>query len=312
MAEHTLNAAPAVVHWGFYDASLPPVLSVRSGDRLRVRTEPAAPAAFLSLLAQKGSEAFKRIASETAAGPAGHILNGPVFVEGARPGDALEIFFEEIRLVCDWGFNAILPGKGGLAEDFPAPRCVIVDLDQAAMRASWGAGFSVPLAPFFGNIGVAPLSALGRVSSAQPGAWGGNLDNKELVAGTKLFLPVFNEGALFSIGDGHACQGDGEADSFAAETGLEGLLRLNLRKDLKLELPRAETPTHYILMGFDPSLDQAAKAVLREAVGFLASEKGLSREDAYALCSLAGDMRITQIVNGLKGVHLLLAKALFD
>jgi len=311
MATHNLIAEPETVHWGFFDASLPPVLSLRSGNILEVLTEPAAPTQILPDLTSRGSEAFRRIVTGKTMGASSHIMNGPVFVEGAHPGEALEVFFERIDLRYDWAYNAILPKKGGLCEEFHSTRCVIAHLDKIAMTGRWKAGLRVPLAPFFGSVGVAPRAALGKVPSALPGPWGGNIDNKELVAGTRLFLPIFNEGALFSIGDGHACQGDGEVDSFALETGLDASLRLTIRRDMTLNVPRIETPTHHILMGFDAILDNAVKAALHEGLSFLTSEKGLSKEDAYTLCSIAGDLRITQITNGMKGVHLMLAKSLF-
>ena len=312
METHSLTAQRETVHWGYYDAALPPVLRLRSGDRVEIQTEPGALREILSLLEPRVSPAFRRIISESRRGASSHILNGPVFVEDARPGDVLEVFFERIDLRYDWGFNAILPMKGGLSEDFPYSRPVVVELDKASRTGDWGAGLKVPLAPFFGNVGVAPPAALGQVPSALPGVWGGNLDNKELVAGSRLFLPVFNEGALFSIGDGHGCQGDGEANSFALETGLDALVRLTVRRDMSLPLPRIETETHYILMGFDPILDNAAKNALREAVRFLVKEKGLGADDAYSLCSMAADMRVTQIVNGVKGVHVMISRSLIE
>ena len=310
MALHSLIAGPDTVHWGFYDAALKPALSIRSGDSLRVQTEPVALKELLPEFESRISEALRKIAAVKSGGPSSHVLNGPVAVEGAKPGDVLEVYFERIDLRYDWGFNCIQPLKGGLPEDFPCRRTVVVEIDKEKRLGDWGAGVKVPLAPFFGEIGVAPEPGLGRVPSSLRGVWGGNLDNKELVAGTRLFLPVFAEGALFSIGDGHACQGDGEADSFALETGLDALVRLTIRRDLSLSVPMAETPTHYIFMGFDPILDNAAKGALREAINFLASKKGMSREDAYILCSMAADLRVTQIVNGVKGVHAMLARSL--
>ena len=307
---HSLVAAPDTVQWGFYDASVPPVLTVASGDLLHVQTEPPAPREILSVLEPRASAAFRQIVAAGRSGPSSHLLNGPVAVQGARPGDALEISFEHIALRYDWGFNTILPLKGALADEFPVCRPLIVELDRKTGTGSWGSGLRVPLAPFFGNVGVAPAPALGRVPSGLPGPWGGNLDNKELVSGTRLFLPVFNDGALLSIGDGHACQGDGEVDSFALETGLDARLRLTLHPGRHLDRPRAETPTHYIFMGLDPILDDAAKDALRQTLRFLVDEQGLGREDAYALCSLAVDLRVTQIVNGTKGVHAMLARSL--
>jgi acetamidase/formamidase len=312
MATHRLTASPATVHWGFYDASLPPVLTVASGDRVNVQSEPTGPREVLPQLESRLSKAFRQIAASCPMGPSSHLLNGPIAVVGAMPGDALEVHFERIALRYDWGFNTTVPLKGSLPDEFPYCRCVVVELDRKAGTGDWGAGVRVHLAPFFGNFGVAPDATLGRVPSGLPGPWGGNLDNKELTAGSRVLLPVFREGALFSLGDGHACQGDGEVNSFALETGLEATVRLRLRKDMRLRVPRAETPTHYLFMGFDPILDNAARNALRETLAFLIDEKGLGRDDAYALCSLAVDLRVTQVVNGVKGVHAMVARALLE
>jgi acetamidase/formamidase len=316
--EHWLSADRNTVHWGYYDASLKPVISIRSGDRLMVETEPPAVPEILANLGSRLSEELRDIVKNVPRGASSHVLNGPVAIEGARPGDVLEVHFEAIALRYDWGFNTILPLKGGLSEDFPYARPVVVEIQAKDSTGTWGAKSSsgkriqVPLAPFFGNFGVAPPSSYGRVPSALPGVWGGNLDNKEFIAGSTVFFPVFEAGALFSIGDGHGCQGDGEVNSFALETGLKATLRLTLRPDMSLKVPRAQTATHYISMGFDPILDNAAKNALREAIQFLVEEKGLAAADAYTFCSLACDMRITQIVNGVKGVHVMIPRALVD
>ena len=238
-------------------------------------------------------------------------MTGPVAIRGAKPGDVLEVRFKDIQPRYDWGYNGFRPLVGGLPEDFPYLRLAIVEVDKKARTGDWGAGVKVPLAPFFGNFGVAPPATLGQVPSSPPGAWGGNTDNKEFTAGSTVYLPVFNEGALFSAGDGHGCQGDGEANINGIEMGLTGTIEFALRKDMKLEIPRAETATHWILMGFDPILDNAVKMALRETIAFLGELRGMGRDDAYTLCSLAVDLRVTQIVNGVKGIHAMLPKALF-
>jgi acetamidase/formamidase len=308
--EFFLDASPETVHWGFFDANLKPVLRVPSGALVGFGAEPAAVPEIVEEMKPKGSEAFRRIVASQVRGPSSHVMTGPVYVEGAEPGDVLEVFFKSIRFRYDWGFNAIIPLKGGLAEEYPSLGFIFPSIDKKARTASWNGIGPLPLAPFFGDAGVAPPASLGRVPSGLPGAWGGNMDNKELVEGTKLLLPVFNKGALFSLGDGHACQGDGEVNSFALETGLDADLRLTVLKDMTLRVPMIVTPTHTIFMGFDPILDNAAKNALREAVEYIASECGYSSEDAYALCSMAGDLRITQIVNGTKGAHFMIANAL--
>jgi acetamidase/formamidase len=174
-------------------------------------------------------------------------------------------------------------------------------------RMPWG--LDLPLKPFFGVMGVAPPPAWGRITSLIPRAMGGNLDNKELGPGAKLYLPVFVPGALFSCGDGHGVQGDGEVCVTAIETALQGRFRLTLRGDLLLDYPRAETPDHYMTMAMDPDLDQCVVRALRDMIVLLGEKRNLSREDAYTLCSLAADLRVTQTVNGAKGIHCMIAKS---
>ena len=309
MATHELTASPDTVHWGYYDAALPPVLTAAPGDRLIVHTE----SGFMDAMERVQSRASKEllaILENVEKGEGGHMLIGPVAVEGAMPGDVLEVRFLEARPRYDWGVNVFRPLRGGLPEDFPYHHSVVVEIDAEAGPGDWGAGGKVPLAPFFGNFGVAPPAGMGRVGSGPPGVWGGNLDNKELGPGATVYFPVFHEGALFSIGDGHACQGDGESCTSALEAALTGTVELRLRKDMKLEVPRAETADHHILMGFDPLIDNAAKMALRETIRFLGETRGMSAEDAYTLCSLAVDLHVTQIVNGIKGVHAMLPRAI--
>ena len=177
--------------------------------------------------------------------------------------------------------------------------------------AKFADNIEIPLHPFFGSMGVAPDPSKGRVNSAPPGDYAGNMDNKDLVAGTKLFIPVHVKGALFEVGDGHAGQGNGEVDITAMETSLVGTFQFVVRKDMHLKWPRAETPTHWIAMGLDPDLTQALILAVREAIDFLVTEKHLSREDAYALCSVAVDFNVTQAVDGTKGVHAMIPKSIF-
>jgi len=244
-------------------------------------------------------------------GPGGHILTGPIFVEGAEPGDTLEIRIKKIELAIPYAYNGFRYGAGILTEEFRYARTKIIPLDRTAMVARFAPGVTIPLHPFFGSMGVAPPPAFGRYDSAPPTIIGGNMDNKELVAGTTLYLPVFNQGALFQIGDGHAGQGNGEVDVTALETSLVGTLEFHLIKGTKQSYPRAETPTHYIAMGFDDDLSIATHNAVREMVDFLVAAKGLSRDDAYMLVSVAGDVDITELVDRNKGVHVMMPKAIF-
>jgi acetamidase/formamidase len=313
---YTLKPTPKTIAWGYYDASTPPALRVQSGDTVEIHTLPAG--AIPSQLEAAGvppeqvEQSLRDIVNEvTDKGPGGHILTGPIYVEGAQPGNVLEIRILSIRLAIPYAYNRFRPGFGFLPDDFPYTRTKIISLDEKRGVAHFGAGIEIPLGPFFGSIGVAPPGVTGRISSAPPWIHGGNMDNKELVAGTTLFLPVHAPGALLLVGDGHAGQGNGEVDITAMETSLIGTFQLIVRKDMHLRWARAETPSHYITMGFSEDLNEATKMAVREMIDFLVSEKHLSRDDAYMLSSVAADLSITQLVDGNKGVHASIAKAIF-
>jgi acetamidase/formamidase len=312
---YTLKATPKTVAWGYYDAAAEPVLRIKSGDTVTFQTlitnspnglEKAGVAP--DQVEQNLRDIYKEI---TTHGPGGHILNGPVYVEGAEPGDALEIRIQKIDLAIPYAYNGFRFGAGFLTQDFTYSRTKIIPLDHEHMLAKFSPGIEIPLHPFFGSMGVAPPESYGRISSAPPGIHGGNMDNKELVAGTTLYLPVHVRGALFEIGDGHAGQGNGEVDITALETSLTGTLQFVVRKDLKVKYPRAETPTHYISMGFDDDLSEATRIAVRGMIDFLVNEKHLSRDDAYMLTSVAGDVDITELVDSNKGVHVMMPKSVF-
>jgi acetamidase/formamidase len=305
----TLHASPETCAWGFFDASLPPVMTIESGDAVVIETVSGGPMDLPDGDFHIPPELLDIHARSERMLP-GHILTGPVAIKGAKRGHVLEVRILDITLRQDWGYNFIRPLAGTLPYDFDVARRVTIPLDAEAMTADLSWGLQLPLAPFFGVMGVAPPANWGRISSIQPRAHGGNIDNKELVAGTTLFLPVFADGALFSCGDGHGAQGDGEVCVTAIETALRGAFQFILRDDLKLTYPQAQTPTHFITMGMDPDLDICVEMALRDMIALLQAKAGLSREDAYMLCSLAGDLRITQTVNGCKGVHMMMSKAL--
>ena len=313
---YTLSATPKTVAWGYYDAAATPVLHIQSGDKVTFETlltnsptglEKAGVAP--DQVQQNLRDIYKEI---TTHGPGGHILNGPVYIDGAEPGDTLEIHIQKIDLAIPYAYNGFRFGAGFLTQDFPYARTKIIPLDRQRMIASFAPGIEIPLHPFFGSMGVAPPEAYGRINSAPPGIHGGNMDNKELVAGTILYLPVHVRGALFEIGDGHAGQGNGEVDITALETSLTGTLQFIVRKDLKVKYPRAETPTHYISMGFDDDLGEATRIAVRQMIDFLITDKHLSRDDAYMLTSVAGDVDITELVDGNKGVHVMMPKSVFS
>ena len=313
---HRLEATPATVVYGYYWSQAAPALRIASGDIIDVDTLLTNTPAGLAKAGVAESHiqpSLKAIVAELTGerrGPGGHILTGPVYVEGAEPGDVLEVKILSIDLAIDYGYNGC---SGVLPENCePGKPVRIIPLDRAAMHATFAPGIVVPLRPFFGSMGVAPAPEAGRVSSNPPGRHAGNLDNHELVAGSTLFIPVFTQGALFEVGDGHVAQGDGEVDQTAIETSLRGRLQLIVRKDMKLTWPRAETPTDYISMATDPDLFLATRLAIQEMVDFLMAEKHLTRQEAYQLVSIAGNVAITQLVDKPNvGVHVRLPKSIF-
>ncbi len=312
---HDLVLTPAHVHWGYYDAKVAPALRMAAGERVRVETMVAGGLARLRLAGVAEADipaALKAVEQGvTERGPGAHPMTGPIFVEGAEPGDTLEVRVLAIEFLHDFGVNAFSPGGGVLPDDFPYAKVKLLRWPAGATSVAFAPGVTVPLAPFFGSIGVAPPPLVGRISSRPPGWHGGNLDNKDLVAGTTLYLPVHVPGALLSVGDGHAAQGHGEVTGTALETSLRGTFEVRLHKGRRLRWPRAETPTHYISMGLNEDLDEATRLAVRELVDFLVTEKKMSAEDAYMLCSLSADLHVTQAVDATKGVHATLAKSLF-
>ena len=316
-AEHKLDATPATVAWGYYWAQAKPVLTIHSGDTVRMQT--VSTCGSPERLEKAGvppsdiPQFYRDIyAKVTDKGPGGHILTGPVAVEEAEPGDVLEVRILKVDIESPYACNGFSAGRGFLPNDFPYSRFKIIPLDREHMIAQFGPGITVPLRPFFGSMGVAPPESAGRYNSAPPWMHAGNMDLKELVAGTTLYIPVNAKGALFEAGDGHAGQGNGEVDITALETFLTGTFQLTVRKDMHLLWPRAETSTHYIAMGFNEDLKEATKQAVRQMIDFLAAEKHLSRDDAYMLTSVGCDVDVTQLVDTNVGVHVMCPKAMFS
>jgi acetamidase/formamidase len=309
-SQHRLTSVPEHLHWGAFSSEFPAALEVDDGDRVVIETISGGPN---QVPAEKRGELLPDHAAFIAGGRKpilpGHILTGPVAVRGAEPGDVLEVRVIDVELRQDWAWNMIAPLKGSLPEDFSTSRVICIDLDDDTRTATPPWGVELPVNPFFGVMGVAPPPEWGTITSIVPQAHGGNLDIKELGAGATLYFPVFNAGGLFSTGDGHALQGDGESCLSAAETALIGTFEFHVRKDLSLKMPRAETADHYITIGVDVDLDDAAKQALRDMIVLITERTNLSREDAYSLCSLAADVRISQLVNVNKGCHVMLPKA---
>lgn len=312
MAHYRLASAPDTVRFGMFDAAFDPVLTVNPGDSVTFECVSGG----VEVMPATGSRyavppALQAIHDSNPARIGPHILTGPVAIAGAEPGDMLEVRIEAIEPNNDWGYCAVRPLAGTLPEDFPERYVSHIAVDSAAgtCKPEWGP--ELPLAPFFGTMGVAPPAKYGRLSSREPREHGGNMDNKELVAGSTLYLPVWVPGANFSVGDGHGRQGDGEVCVNALEMGLTGTFTFVLHKKAEgFAWPRAETPTHYVLMGFNEDLDLAMKQALRQTIDFITARSTLTRVQAYQFCSLAVDFRVTQTVNGEKGVHALLRKGL--
>ena len=315
-ADHTLAATPSTVVWGYYSAAAKPVLTVHSGETVRVQTvsscgspqrmeKAGVPAQEIP---QYNRDIYDQVKDR---GPGGHILTGPIAIEGAEPGDVLEVDIQKIDIDVPFACNVFGPKSGFLPGDFPYSRYKVIPLDRKNMVAKFAPGIDIPLRPFFGSMGVAPTPAEGRINSAPPGNYAGNMDNKELVAGTTLFIPVHAKGALFEVGDGHAGQGNGEVDITAMETLLSGTFKFVLHKHMQLAWPRAETPTDYISMGFSPDLKAATELAVRNMIDFLTTEKHLDRDEAYMLTSVAVDVDITQLVDGSVGVHAMCPKNIF-
>ena len=315
-APFQLAASPATVVWGYYSAKAKPVLTVHSGDAVHIQT--LSTCGSTERLIDEGvavgdipsynADIYREVKDK---GPGGHILTGPVEIAEAEPGDVLEVQILKIDIDVPFACNGFGTGRGFLPNDYPYSRRKIIPLDRAKMLAHFAPGIEIPLHPFFGSMGVAPPESAGRLDSAPPWMHAGNMDNKELVAGTTLYIPVHAKGALFEMGDGHAGQGNGEVDITAMETFLSGTFRFIVHKDRHLLWPRAETPTSYISMGFSPDLKEATTLAVRDMINFLVEEKHLSRDDAYMLTSVAVDVDITQLVDGNVGVHAMCPKSIF-
>ena len=311
---HELKAAPHTVHRSFVDASLPPVLTIDSGDIVKLETATGNPRYFENLGVPKEkipAELYAVFEGVDGAGRGDHTLNGPIAVRGAEPGDTLEIRIRavEVRLpIAGQGFS---PGRGTLPEQFDYKKDRVLWIDMNKKTIEYAPGVVITAKPFWGVIATAPPPAMGRVPSRAPNFFGGNMDNSDLGAGSTLFLPVFASGGLLSVGDGHAAQGHGEVCGSAVETSLKGEIQVVLHKGKKLQWPRAETPTHYVTMGLNEDLDEAAKAATAEMLDFLVEAKGMTREDAYFLTSAAMNLTVTQVVDGTKGVHASIPKSIF-
>jgi acetamidase/formamidase len=312
---HELKPTAATVQRGYFDAKQKPALTIDSGDVVRIWTASGNPKYYEDLGVPKEKippELYTAYEGEKSDQRIDQSLTGPIFVRGADVGDTIEVRIRRIELWLPLGAMSFRAGRGSLPDEFPYSRDRVMWLDVANKTLDFAPGVVVPLTrPFWGDIGVAPPASMGRINASIPGVHGGNMDNRDLVAGTSLFLPVHTPGALLSIGDGHAAQGDGEVGLSAIETSLKGEVQVILHKGKRQSWPRAETPTHYMTIGLNEDLTQAMKIAVKGMLDFLVEQKGLSRDDAYMLMSAAMDLHVTQVVDGTKGVHAMMPKAVF-
>ncbi len=348
-ADHYLQARPENLSWGWIPTGKAPVLTVRSGESVRIdtishhgSTQDEDPVTFLGRFGVQPEEILQDVRDFWASRPArprdgrtgAHVLTGPVAVTGAEPGDMLEVQVLEVSSRVPYGFNTAGARSGALGDAYPGSRpgdpgadisaggrtLVRTGLADGRVVALLADGVRVPLAPFMGIMAVAPaapavgqpgVTVAGVQSSRPPGPYGGNLDIKLLTAGAKLYLPVFQSGALFYAGDPHGVQGDGEVSGTALEHSNTGVFRFVLHKGVGLQMPRAETPTHYLSVGIDVDLDRALRKAVLETVDFLVEHKGLAPGEAYTLASLAIDFTIAEAVNETQVVTASIAKSLF-
>ena len=312
---HVVKTGPDTVQWGYYDASKKPVAVIDSGDIVQIESPLAASREMEAFgLADRVTPEMRALETGVASsdkGPGANILVGPIYVNGAEPGDVLEVKILALEPLDNYAVNLFIQGHGALGDDLPRMRIKTIPLDKARNVAVFAKGIELPIKPFFGTMAVSPPVMMGRISDSPPDYFAGNLDNKDLTAGTTLYIPVQVKGALFCAGDGHAGQGDGEVDGTAIEIALRGKFQMTVRKDLHYLWPRAETPDYYMTMGFSPDLNRAAVQAVREMVDFLSAKFGLSQEDAYMLTSIGADLHVTQVVDGTKGIHAMIPKSIF-
>ncbi len=318
-----LASTPETILWGYIAANLAPALTIRSGETVEIEalshqglTTNKDPEKFFNAYGIASNEVLadaKTIYAEVKRpkGASVHILTGPIYVEGAEPGDALEVRVRDIKFRVPYGVNNTGPGKGVLPKLLKEPTAKLIRIDLERRVALFSDEIEIPLNPFMGIMAVSPPTSLGMVSSTPPGAWGGNIDLKYCGIGSSLFLPVFNRGGQFFTGDGHAVQGDGEVDGGAIEISLMPTLQFIVHKGRAIKSPRVETATDYLTTGLSVDLNEATRLALQEAVDFLQTEKRMSAADAYALASLAVDLGIGEAVDIVNLVYAKIPKRIF-
>ena len=309
---HKIEANYTNVHWGYLSADIEPILKINSGDVISINSL-SGPPEVTSNCPYPVKQDLLDIHSKSFRGTlqGGHMCTGPIEISTLKSGEVLQVDILSIELDSVWAYTGVSPLKGALPDDFQKKQMTYLEIDKANLIAKTPWGMEIDLDPFFGLICTAPPISWGRIPTIPPRQNGGNMDNKELKVGTSLYLPVFNDGGMFSVGDGHGNQGDGEICTAAIEMDMKGEFRLTRRKDMSIVWPFAENDDYLITMAFDPDLDECVKIVTRTMIELLNLHCGISREDAYTLLSYVGDLRVTQVVNGNKGIHLMLPKKYF-
>lgn len=321
--DHVVRSVPENMVYGFFGADVPPVYKVKDGDIVEIQTvnpsgvSRANPEEFytknklpIDAHAQEVIAIMKNVKPEPS-GIRGHMLTGPVYIEGAEPGDSLEIRILDLTFPAGFGVNSVWPGGGGIPDEVKTRETFVYRYDAKRKVALLKEGVEIPLKPFMGVMALSPPAETGRVSSIPPGFFGGNLDIKHLIKGTTLHLPVSVPGGLFTTGDGHGAQGNGEVSGVAIETAIHLTVKFIVHKGKTLKVPRAETPTHFIAVGLDKDLNKAMKNALSEAVAFLKDELGFTFNEALSIASTGVDFEVSQVVDQTLGVHAMIPKSIF-
>ena len=334
---HILKATPQTVHWGYFDAARAPALQIKSGDCVQIEAVTHRAGDAPDLMFDAGVKRLYDEVPEADRNPGVHVMTGPIFVADAKPGDMLEVHYLEMTPRLAYGSNLAASWGHLYNEMGEKERVTIYRLDAASNTASAAfafdvprkiaapgeilraddccrepalAGVRIPVRPHLGTAGVAP-DAKGRVSTVPPGAHGGNIDNWRIGAGATMYYPVQCDGGLFSVGDPHISQGDGELSGTAIEASLDVLLQIRVRKDFRFPSPLLETPTDWIVHGFDADLNVAMRNAALDMLGLLTDQRGLTRDDAYSLMSVAADFAVTQVVDGRQGIHCRISRGIF-
>ncbi|GAB3940803.1 acetamidase/formamidase family protein [Spirosoma harenae] len=309
--------------WGYYGADVPPVAKVNDGDVVEIQTvnpsglSRANPEEFytknnlpLDQHAQEVIAILKNVKPEPS-GIRGHMLTGPVYIDGAMPGDSLEIRILDMTFPAPFGVNSVWPGGGGIPDEVKTRETFVYRYDMKRKTASLKDGVDIPLKPFMGVMALSPPADMGHQSSIPPNFYGGNLDIKHLTKGATLYLPVSVAGGLFTTGDGHGAQGNGEVSGVAIETAINLTVKFIVHKGKSLKVPRAETSTHFIAVGLDKDLNKAMKNALSEACAFISTELGFTFNEALSIASTAVDFEVSQVVDQTLGVHAMIPKSIF-